>query len=432
VSSSPLSIIVSQDKPTVLVQSDPQVILVQYSAKRGTDGSNGADADFTSPGTVEAMIDALANQITSSQLHADLISRIDKIDLGPTSLESQQALLAYAQSQADVEIAGYADRLLANENALVDQSTLLTTLGSDLTTLDGTVAGNAAVVQQLNTRVIATEDDIISQASLIEGVGARIDVTEQNLVAQSAVVNQISADVASIDGDITAVASSVSTLSAQVGTNTSAIQTTQTAVASLEGDVYAEYTVKLDVNGNVSGFGLFGTATSSLFEIIADRFAIVNGVGSSNVPFIVDGSDVYIKHGLIQDAEIDTLQVANNAITVTDFADFSSHTCGSTQETVLSVSVYAPTAAIGQRVSCIFSTYAYSTNISPLGSVSFADIAGSEVIVLVGIPAVAGDLKVYVHGLSHIVSAAGTCTFTLSGKDVALSFGWAFATLNKR
>lgn len=54
--------------------------------------------------------------------------------------------------------------------------------------------------------------------------------------------------------------------------NTSALQVEATTRATQTGELYAQYTVKLDVGGLVSGYGLASSATASAFGIRADRF----------------------------------------------------------------------------------------------------------------------------------------------------------------
>lgn len=314
-SSSPVSIIVAQDRPSVQVQCEPQVIFVQYRARTGARGTDGVTPDLTDPGVIGDITAGLTAQITASQLHQSLLTRINKIDLGANSLESQAALLAYAQEQLNLSLGTVANRLTEAEGSISDIDSQLITLGSDLSTLDGTVSGNAAIVGLLETRVTVSENDIQSQAISVEGLGARVDVAELNVAGQAGIVNTLVADVSYIDGELTAISSSVSTLSSQVGSNSAAIQTNATAIATLDGEVSAEYTVKLNVNNKIAGFGLFASAAEpSLFEIIADRFAITNQYNTGVIPFIVDGNNVYIKTALIADASITSAQIGNAQI----------------------------------------------------------------------------------------------------------------------
>ena len=89
-------------------------------------------------------------------------------------------------------------------------------------------------------------------------------------------------------------------------------------------NLYAQYTVKLDVNGKVTGFGLSNDGATSIFEIVTDKFAITTTAGDvTKTPFIVgqvDGvSTVGIDGNLVVDGSIkahsidtSTLIVGNN------------------------------------------------------------------------------------------------------------------------
>ncbi len=85
-------------------------------------------------------------------------------------------------------------------------------------------------------------------------------------------------------------ASSITALTATVGINTAAIATEATARASADGSLFAQYTVKIDVNGYVSGFGLASTPVNgtplSTFIVRADRFAIASPIGPGIDPIV--------------------------------------------------------------------------------------------------------------------------------------------------
>jgi hypothetical protein len=106
-------------------------------------------------------------------------------------------------------------------------------------------------------------------------------------------------------------------------TLSAAIQTEATTRASQTGDLYAQYTVKLDVGGKVSGFGLASTGPTgagSLFEIRADKiaFAPPYGVSSSTIlPFVVDTvtGRVAMDGAFIKTATIGTAAIENLAVT---------------------------------------------------------------------------------------------------------------------
>jgi len=76
-------------------------------------------------------------------------------------------------------------------------------------------------------------------------------------------------------------------LQATVDGNTAAIETEQTARTDADGRLFGQYTVKIDLNGNVSGFGLAASSATdpaSEFMIRADRFSIVSPTYNKNSP----------------------------------------------------------------------------------------------------------------------------------------------------
>ena len=92
--------------------------------------------------------------------------------------------------------------------------------------------------------------------------------------------------------------------------------------------LYAQYTVKVDVNGRVSGFGLASSSTQSDFAIRADKFYIAppDGTGNGVSPFMVltssqtiNGTVVpagtYIQSAYIHNGSIDVAKINKASIT---------------------------------------------------------------------------------------------------------------------
>ena len=110
----------------------------------------------------------------------------------------------------------------------------------------------------------------------------------------------------------------------KIGENTSAIEVHSAALNGIS----AEYYVKTDVNGYVSGFGLSSDAESSSFVIVADRFAVVKpgaSQGAASVtPFVVGEvggvSTVGINGNLIVDGTVISRNIAAEAITAEKIA----------------------------------------------------------------------------------------------------------------
>jgi hypothetical protein len=142
--------------------------------------------------------------------------------------------------------------------------------------------------------------------------------TNSNLDSNSTSISGLITRVTDSEGDITAQASDITSLSTTVGTNTTNI-TTQTS--SING-VKAVHGVEIDNNGHISGFGLISDLVDnnvvSEFLINADNFRVGSSVDSVNYtsPFQVSGNTTYIKKAVIKDADIETLKIQGNAVTV--------------------------------------------------------------------------------------------------------------------
>ena len=93
-------------------------------------------------------------------------------------------------------------------------------------------------------------------------------------------------------------------------------------------DLEAEYFVRLDVDGNVAGFGIVNNATSSEFKILANKFTIVDPAAPTvalATPFTVSGGvttmqNVAIAGSLVVDGTITADEIATNTITAGEIA----------------------------------------------------------------------------------------------------------------
>lgn len=115
--------------------------------------------------------------------------------------------------------------------------------------------------------------------------------------------------------DIEALASLTSNLSTTVGGHTTTLSTQGTSIAGLE----ASYTVKIDNNGHVAGYGLASTTnaydgmvhSTMLFSV--DAFAVASP-GATSMSFVVDGGVVVMDGAFIKNATINTAQVGSIAV----------------------------------------------------------------------------------------------------------------------
>ena len=258
--------------------------------------------------TVE-LLDRLSGEIDESILAQGLRERINLIDAGAEVPGSVANIAA--------RIEGSFGTLLETER--VTRSSADSALASQITTVAARVNTNTAAIQTEQTARANADSALASQ---ITTVAARVNTntaaiqTEQTAraSADSALASQITTLQTSVNGNTAAIqteqtaranadsalASRITTLQTSVNGNTAAIQTQATVVNGLS----AQYMVKLDVNGYVSGYGLYNSGGTSQFLIHADRFAIGRPGVTTRYPFIVDNGQVVIDTAVIRDGSI--------------------------------------------------------------------------------------------------------------------------------
>ena len=106
----------------------------------------------------------------------------------------------------------------------------------------------------------------------------------------------------------------------------------------------AMYTVKLSNNGLIGGFGLSNTGILVEAGFDVDRFWVGRTGPDKVKPFIIDNDVVYIDKARIRNADIDTLKIAGNAVTVptgkTEYATFEGTGFSSAYIKCVEVTIY--------------------------------------------------------------------------------------------
>jgi hypothetical protein len=174
-------------------------------------------------------------------------------------------------------------RVTAAEGVNTSQGSSITVLNNSLTTLSNTVAtkADASALNSLTTRVTNAEGTITSQGSSITGLQNSLTTTNNTVAtkADSTALTATNTNVANLGNTLTAQAGQITTLQSSVNANAAAIQTEATTRATQTGELYAQYTVKTDVGGLVSGYGLASQATNGdavtltpgLYSVTSDR-----------------------------------------------------------------------------------------------------------------------------------------------------------------
>lgn len=248
-------------------------------------------------GNVGDIVDAVAAEVLASDLYADLQARIADIDL------NAENILRLGQ----IEGVPVATVLVQDRQARIDGDSALQT------TLDLIGAKSPdRLAFELNeaTLQVNDPDNPGEKFSLAERFTQLVALYDDN---SAAIQSEASARVAAIQAEQSARAAGdaanaqlITTLQTQVDGNTASVETAAESIDGLE----AQYTVKVDVNGHVAGFGLASTARDgepfSEFIVSADRFAVARPGGSS-VPFIVDEGSVYIDSAFVRNLNADVI-----------------------------------------------------------------------------------------------------------------------------
>ena len=148
-------------------------------------------------------------------------------------------------------------------------------------------------------------------------------------LATTVAMSSLDAKVTSIDGRVTATSSSLTQLETKVGNNTAAIAVQGQSINGIK----AEYTIKLDVGGLVSGIGLINDGKSSAIGINADFFYVgkpTNGkkpfmvlTSAQTIGGVTYPAGTWIDVALIANATIGTAKIADASITNAKIANLA-------------------------------------------------------------------------------------------------------------
>ncbi len=308
-------------------------------------GTNGVVV--TTGQDVALLINALAGEITASELHTSLGTRIDLIDTPTTGLQAQLAganasIATINATLADIastppydnaaayvldDIVTYGGGLYQAKGATTGNLPTNTTYWAkigDYASIGDAVAGHAVILSDHATRITTAEEDVTAVAGRATTLETAINNANTGLATKASVT-----EVATAKAEAIAAAAAVTeTISARLDSGDFAqVQVQSEASASSVTGLLAQYTVKLDVNGKVSGYGLASsdpTGTGSTFEIRADKFVIAAPTGSAAgyvpfsvlaVPTVIGGitlpAGVYAQNAFIQDLQVTAAKISS-------------------------------------------------------------------------------------------------------------------------
>ncbi|WP_427123764.1 phage tail tip fiber protein [Pseudomonas putida] len=168
--------------------------------------------------------------------------------------------------------------------------------------------------------VASLESSVTQQGGKLTAEGLRIDGLYTAVGdANAAIQNEAKARV---DGD-GALSKQLQTTQASLGTTNAAVQQVATAQADMKGMLNAQYTVRVQVNNQYkahvfAGFGIGINSQNgivqSAFVINADQFILLNSSGGLTSPFSIVGAQTFIDDAYIRSASISNAKIADAAI----------------------------------------------------------------------------------------------------------------------
>ncbi|SAH72309.1 phage tail protein [Enterobacter hormaechei] len=205
-------------------------------------------------------------------------------------------------------------------------------LGARTDTASGGIQNNAialitSTLAQVDQRVRLSAQYGDSKASIdrIDNVMASDrEATARSLLSLQADVNGNKASINSLNQTFSdyqqATATQINGITATINGHTSAITTNAQAIANVNGDLKAMYSIKVGLSSNGQyyaagmGIGVENTPSGMQSQVIflADRFAVMAQAGGAvSLPFVIQNGQTFIRDTFIQDGTISNAKIGN-------------------------------------------------------------------------------------------------------------------------
>ncbi|EKS6329434.1 phage tail protein [Enterobacter hormaechei] len=205
-------------------------------------------------------------------------------------------------------------------------------LGARTDTASGGIQNNAialitSTLAQVDQRVRLSAQYGDSKASIdrIDNVMASDrEATARSLLSLQTDVNGNKASINSLNQTFSdyqqATATQINGITATINGHTSAITTNAQAIANVNGDLKAMYSIKVGLASNGHyyaagmGIGVENTPSGMQSQVIfvADRFAVTHQAGATvTLPFVIQNGQVFIRDALIGDGTINNNKIGN-------------------------------------------------------------------------------------------------------------------------
>lgn len=311
---------------------------------------DGMDARLAS---AEVDIDGLQGQIVLKAATFDLNATTARVTTAETEIDSLQGEMALRVTNAEFDSVtnGLDSRVGTAEvalSALGDTSAITSFVqqqsaqahvdAADATTMLRAILNDDAAARASRGALAFAREDLTAHTN----AGIEAEAAQRLELAVAVANNLASFEEEKIvrAGAESALALASETLRARLDSGDyAAVKVQSSASASAVTGLYAQYTVKLDVNSKVSGYGLASTGPTgegSAFEVRVDKFVIAASAGAAAgfVPFQVLTADTdmggfiapagaYASKAFIQDLQVTNAKIGNLAVDTAKIADLA-------------------------------------------------------------------------------------------------------------
>ncbi|ELM7944892.1 DUF1983 domain-containing protein, partial [Escherichia coli] len=255
-------------------------------------------------------------------------------DLIENAVDSNEKIAGMAdeiKNHAD-ELEQQAKDILENADGLAQAEVKIDEISVSMDGMTGGVKNSAIAIIQGNLAQVATRKRL---SATVAGNSAQLDridevivndreATSRSLLNLQTDVNGNKASINSLNQTFSdyqqAMATQINGITATVNGHTSAITTNAQAIANVNGDLKAMYSIKVGVSSNGQyyaagmGIGVENTPSGMQSQVIflADRFAVTTAAGNSvALPFVIQNGQTFIRASFIQDGTIENAKIGN-------------------------------------------------------------------------------------------------------------------------
>ncbi|EMM0834911.1 host specificity protein J [Enterobacter ludwigii] len=274
---------------------------------------------------VSDITDAILEEIKDSDTFKDLIEN---------AVDSNEKIAGMAdeiKNHAD-ELEQQAKEIQENADGLAQAEVKIDEISVSMDGMTGGVKNSAIAIIQANLAQVSTRKTL--SASVV-GNSANLDrideviVNEKEATARSLLslqtdVNGNKASINSLNQTFSdyqqATATQINSITATVNGHTSAITTNAEAIANVNGDLKAMYSIKVGLSSNGQyyaagmGIGVENTPSGMQSQVIflADRFAVTHQAGATvTLPFVIQNGQTFIRNTVIGEGTIDNTKIGS-------------------------------------------------------------------------------------------------------------------------